>query len=301
MRPSRSRSSVELGLLTLALAAPAGACPCGAPAGAAPAWTTPSERVAVSAVSGWSHELGTYDARGRAWPLPQGVATERATLDLAVAWRALPSLELAASVAGAWTRAAQPGVTREGISLGDSAFRARWESAVPMSPARPSVALWVGARAPTGERDTGANALTSAGLGHWVLSLGAEARWRLGARWELSAATELGVRAPATWNGATVTPGPRALLALAAVWRPSTRLALSAAVSAWWEAAPWIHGAQSPDASVYRVGPSVGASWQVADALRALASLSVDPRVDGFGANGSANLRATLGLTWTAR
>lgn len=301
MRPSRSPGSIELTLALLAMSAPAAACPCGAPAGAAPAWTTVGERIALNVTAGWTHEYGTFDARARARPLPPGVSTERATLDLTAAWRALPSLELSAGLAGAWTRAAQPGTLREGISLGDSTFRARWESPAPRSPARPALALWGAIRAPTGDRDEGVNVLTAVGLGHWELSLGAQARWHLGRAWELSAAAELGLRAPATRGDATVTPGPRALVALAAVWRPSPRLALNASLSAWWEAPMWIRGEQSPDAGAYRVGPGAGASWQVREGLRVMTSVSVDPRVDGLGANGGANLRATLGITAALR
>jgi hypothetical protein len=40
--------------------------------------------------------------------------------------------------------------------------------------------------------------------------------------------------------------------------------------------------------------------WQVTPALRLLAALGVDPRVDHLGANTSANVRGSLGFSWAA-
>jgi hypothetical protein len=300
MRPSRSRRCAESLLAALALAAPAAACPCGAPAGAFPAWTALDERVTVTALTGWSREIGSFDARSRALPQPRGVRSDRVTLDLLAAWRAHRSVELALGVAAAWTRTELPGIAAEGFALGDTSLRARWESPVPVSPAAPAVALWGAVRAPTGGRDLRANGLTSVGLGHWELGLGVETRWRFGLRWSLSVGAELGLRAPADVGGTTYTPGPRAAALLSVIGRPTDRLAISLGLSAWLEAAPWLDGVAAEDAVVHRVGPALGLSWQVVDAVRVLGSVSVDALVDGLGANSPANVRATLGLSWAA-
>lgn len=273
------------------------ACPCGAPAGAFPAWSALDERLTFTAVTAWSMELGTFDERSRTRSLPPGVSTHRATLDLLASWRPSAPWELTLGVAGMFTSAALPGLRAEGISLGDSTFRARWE--LPSSaPSRPTLALWSTLRAPTGARDEGANGLSSAGLGHWELALGAELRWAVASRWALSVGLELGARAPATHGGVEITPGPRGAALLLAVWRPSDDIALSIGLSAWTEAPAWVAGVADDVPWSYRVGPALGMSAQLSPALRLLASIAVDPPIDGFGARSPANLRASLGLSW---
>ncbi|MFO0628575.1 MAG: transporter, partial [Polyangiales bacterium] len=211
MRPWRSRRCAELAaaLLVLSASREARACPCGAPAGAFPAWTALDERLTLSLVLGAHAEHGSFDEHGRAWPLPARVSMHRLLADLTVAWRPAPAWELAASVSAAWSDARQPGLAAEGVALGDTALRARWEG--PRSPRRgvPGAAVWSGVRIPTGDRDPRAQGLTGVGLGHWELSLGGELRWDLAARWSASVGAELGVRAPARWNDVDVTPGPR--------------------------------------------------------------------------------------------
>lgn len=300
MRRSPSPRCAELALAALLFGAPVAACPCGAPSGAFPAWTALDERLTVTALAGYAGEVGSFDDRARAWPLPRDVAAHRVSLDLLAAWRPVAAVELSLGVAAAWSRASQPGVLAEGISLGDSAFRARWE--LPRSPSAgvPAAALWLGARAPTGERDPRANGLTSVGLGHWEASLGGELSWSFGARWTLSVGVELGARAPAVWNDVEVTPGPRGAALLLAVWRPSERVALSAGVTAWLELSPWVQGVREDPSVSHRVGPTLGVSWQALPALRVLASAGVDPLLDGFGGNATASVRATLGLSWAA-
>lgn len=302
MTPWRSRRCAELAaaLLALGISREAAACPCGAPAGAFPAWTAMDERLTLSLVLGAAAEHGSFDDRGRAWPLPAGVSATRITSDLTVAWRASPAWELTASVAAAWSSVSLPGIAVEGIALGDSALRARWEGPRSLPRGAPMVALWTGVRAPTGDRDPRAQGLTSVGLGHWELSLGGELRWDLAARWTVSVGAELGVRAPARWEGVEMLPGPRGAVLLLAVWRPHDDVALSAGITGWAEVPAWIEGHQDDVPWSYRLGPTAGVIWQVTPALRLLASLGVDPRVDHLGANTSANVRGSLGLSWAA-
>lgn len=301
MKPWPSRRCAEaLGALAACtFTTVAAACPCGAPAGAFPAWTAPDERLTFSAMFGASTEHGSFDARGRAWPSPDGVSSHRVTADLIAAWRPAPAWELAASVAGGWSATRLPGLQAESIALGDSALRVRWESPRTTSGAAPEVALWTGLRAPTGDHDARAFGLTAAGLGHWEMSLGGELRWTLSRRWSLSVGAELGARAPARREGVEVTPGPRVAGLLLAVWRPTNPLALSLGVSAWSESPAWIDGQQDDAGWSYRLGPTVGLSWQLARALRLLATVSADPRVDHLGAGASAELRGSLGLSWS--
>lgn len=285
----------------VALAAPAArACPCGTPAGGIPAWTGPSERVAVSLGVGWVRELGAWDHRARAHANPANVRSDRALFEAAAAWRATPSVELSLAAAAAYTDAALDGVAYHGAALGDLTLRARWDGPFPFSERAPRVSLWSGARIPTGDAATNqlAGAVAGIGLGHVEVPLGVELRWRFGAPWELAVATELGVRLPAERGGATVLPGPRALVAISGVWRPTTRVAVTLGLNAWFELAPWIEGASSGE-HAYRFGPVAGASVQLVAALRASLSVAVDPPVDGFGANATANARTALAITWS--
>lgn len=302
MKPSRSRRCAELAaLLALALPRAAGACPCGAPAGAFPAWTAPDERLTLSLVLGAAAEHGSFDHRGGAWPLPAGVSARRLTADLYVAWRPSPAWELTASAAAAWSAVSLPGLSVEGIALGDSALRARWEGPPSLRRGAPRVAVWTGLRAPTGDRDPRAQGLTSVGLGHWELSLGAELRWDLAARWAVSVGAELGVRAPARWDGVEMLPGPRGAALLLAVWRPHEDVAISLGLTGWAEVPAWIEGRQDDVSWSYRLGPTAGVSWQVIPSLRLLAAVGVDSRVDHLGANTAADVRGSLGLSWSAR
>ncbi|MDB4931906.1 MAG: hypothetical protein JWM10_4390, partial [Myxococcaceae bacterium] len=120
---------LAVGMAALLAGGAAQACPCGAALGPVAPWTLPAEGVAVAAGLSGQTELGSVDGQGRAWSAPRGVSTQRVFVDLAAAWRVVPSVELAAQWSAAWADVTLPGAASRGVIAGDLGLRARWEAA----------------------------------------------------------------------------------------------------------------------------------------------------------------------------
>lgn len=284
--------------LSVSLAASAaGACPCGASLGPVAPWTQAAQQVAVAAGVSWQTELGTVDAQGRAYASPRGVATNRALLDLAAAWRALPSLELAAQWSAAYTAVTLPGASSDGFAAGDVTVRARWEAAAPLRRVVPQAALWLALRAPTGS--VGASSLatvTGLGLGAWEPALGAELRWRVSEPVTLLALTELGVRVAPVGD---VRPGVRWMAGLAAAHQVTARWGWTVALSEVLEGDATERGQTVADTGTRRTLLAVGASARWSDALRTMLSVSGDLPLPGLDRNITSQLRAGVTLVWS--
>lgn len=286
--------------VTLAWSAGATACPCGAQPGPVMAVTGAADRVGARVGLAWQHELGSYDASGRAWANPAGVSTERGLLDVALAWRALPSWELAAMTTASVTALELPGVSSRAFAWGDTSLRARWDAHAAMpGDAAPSWAVWGSVRMPTATDTVGSSALSSAtglGLGSWEFSLGTELRWLVGARWQLAAGVEAGVRAGEGPTGAT--PGPRVNVMGTVAYGIGDDTTLSLGAVAQWEA-PLRAGGQWVDGSATRVlTVSLSATHWFDDAWTGLAAVSLTPPIDGLGAGVPATLRVAVGAAF---
>lgn len=284
--------------LAVTLATPAAlGCPCGASLGPVAAWTLPSERVAVSSTLGFQTEVGTVDAQGRVWSSPAGVSTHRALLDLAVAWRVVPSIELAAQWSAAYTALTLPGATSAGASPGDVALRARWESAAPLRRAVPQVAAWAALRVPTGGMGDGALAtVTGLGLGAWEPALGAELRWSVSIPVTLLGLTEVGVRVAPLRE---VRPGVRWMVGAAVAHQVTARWGWTAALAEVIEGSSSEGGQWVDDSGTRRTLLSLGGSARWSEQLRTMVTVSGDLPAPGLGSNITTQLRAGLTLVWS--
>jgi hypothetical protein len=298
MSPSSACSFRSALVVALALAPrTAPACPCGPGAAPVTSLTTPDEAFALRLSVAALTETATWDDRARAWPSPAAVRTRRVIVELAGAWRPGRRVELMALVGGAYTAADQPGVTVRAASLGDVTVRARWEAHD--GPAW-RVALSGAVRAPTGSAVTGtlANGVAGLGLGAWELALGGEVARRSPDRGEVGVAAEAGLRAPAERaQGGTWTPGPRVSVTAFGAWRATPVLTWTASVSHVLELDAWRDGERVDGSGARRTTVATGLNLRVASALWS-ASIAADPWVDGLGANATATLRATVGVTW---
>ena len=285
--------------LALALLSPgaAAACPCGAALGPVAPWTLPAEQVAFASSLSFQTELGTVDPQGHAWSTPAGVATNRALLDLATAWRVVPSLELAAQWSAAYTALTLPGASSAVASVGDVSLRARWEAAAPLRRVVPQVAAWAALRMPTGDLGDGSLAtVTGLGLGAWEPALGAELRWSVSTPVTLIALTEVGVRVAPVRQ---VVPGVRWTTGLAVAHQVTARFGWTAALSEVVEgeareAGQWVDGT-----GTRRTLLAVGLSARWSDSLRTMASVSGDLPVPGVESNVTTQLRAGVTLVWS--
>lgn len=275
----------------------AAACPCGASLGPVAPWTQAADRFALAAGVSWQEELGTVDAQGRAWSSPQGVATHRALLDVAAAWRALPSLELAAQWSAAYTAVTLPGAASDGATAGDLTVRGRWESAAPLRRAVPQVGLWGALRAPTGSAGNGSlAAVTGLGLGAWEPALGGELRWRVSEPLTLLALTEVGVRVAPLGD---VRPGVRWMAGLAVAHQATARVGWTVALSEVVEGDATERGQAVADSGTRRTLLAAGANLRWTDQIRTMLSVSTDVPVPGLERNITTQLRAGVTLVWS--
>lgn len=273
------------------------ACPCGAALGPVAPWTQAAEAVAFAATLSWQSELGTVDAQGRAWATPPGVATHRALLDLAAAWRVIPSLELAAQWSAAYTAITLPGASRAEATAGDVSVRARWESAAPLRRVVPQVALWGGLRAPTGSSGNGSlAAVTGLGLGAWEPSLGAELRWRVSEPVTLLALSEVGVRVAPLGD---VRPGVRWMAGVAVAHQVTARWGWTAALSEVLEGEATERGQTVEGSDTRRTLLALGASARWTEHLRSMLSVSTDVPIPGIERNVTTQFRAGVSLVWS--
>jgi hypothetical protein len=275
----------------------AGACPCGAALGPVAPWTQAAETVAVASAVSVQVEPGTVDLRGRPWSAPSGVATRRVVLDLAAAWRVLPSVELAAQWSAAYTAFTLPGVSGAEAIPGDLALRARWESAAPLRRVVPQVAAWAALRAPTG--GTGAAGLatvTGLGLGAWEPALGAELRWSVSAPVTVLTLTELGLRVAPI---GVARPGLRWMLGAAVAHQATARWGWTAALTEIIEGEAVEGGQPAAGSSTRRTLLALGASVRWTDALRTAVTVSGDLPVPGLERNVTTQLRAGVTVVWS--
>jgi hypothetical protein len=286
--PNWTGFSIALFVATWLRPCVAQACPCGPDAGPAAALTRTGDRVALSIGLTWARETGTWDTHTRAWPQPLGARVDHGALDVALALRVGDAWEFSARSSLVARSVAHPGFGNQGLGLGDTFVRARWETPSASTPtSTPDVALWAQLRAPSaleGERAL-AWALPSSGLGAWELALGTQLRWRVASQVTLALALEAGTR--------TGGLGPRAVAAVAAQWLPTDRTALSATISEVWEV-------DAQHLGVFRrTTAAIGGAVQLSTRWRPSALIACDLRFDGLGRDASAWCRASIASTWT--
>lgn len=288
---------LSLAIAALLVTPAAAACPCGSALGPVAPWTLAADRVAVAASLSYQGELGTVDAQGRAWSSPPGVATHRALLDLAAAWRVVPSVELSAQWSAAYTDLTLPGASSASATLGDLAFRARWESAASLRRAVPQVAAWAALRLPTGDAGSGALAtVTGLGLGAWEPALGAELSWSLSTPLTLSVLTEAGLRVAPL---GPVRPGVRWMLGAAMAHQLSSRWGWTAALTEIIEGEATEAGQSVSGSGTRRTLLALGASTRWTDRLRSVLTVSADLPLDGLESNVTTQLRAGVTVVWS--
>lgn len=293
----RSSPAIAAALVATLAVPAARACPCGGALGPVAPWTLAADRVAASASLSYQGELGTVDARGRAWSVPPGVATHRALLDLAAAWRVVPSVELAAQWSAAYTDLTLPGASSAAVTAGDLSLRGRWESAAPLRRVVPQVAAWVALRLPTGDSGSGALAtVTGLGLGAWEPALGAELRWSVSTPVTLIALTEVGVRVAPL---GPVRPGVRWMLGAAVSHQLSSRWGWTAALTEVLEGEATEGGQSVAGSGTRRTLLALGATTQWTDRLRTMMTISGDVPVPGLESNITTQLRAGVTVVWS--
>ncbi len=287
---------LSLAIAALLAAPSALACPCGSALGPVAPWTLAADRVAASASLSYQGELGTVDAHGHAWSSPPGVATHRALLDLAAAWRVVPSVELSAQWSAAYTDLTLPGASSASANVGDLSLRGRWESAASLRRVVPQVAAWAALRMPTGDAGSGLATVTGLGLGAWEPALGAGLSWSLSTPLTLSVLTEVGLRVAPL---GPVRPGVRWMLGAAVAHQLSSRWGWTAALTEIIEGEATEAGQTVSGSGTRRTLLSLGASTRWTDRLRTLTTVSADLPLDGLESNVTTQLRAGVTLVWS--
>lgn len=292
-----ARRHALLALASVLAPSVATACPCGLSLGPMTPWTRPDDRVAIAGTLSFIPELGTMDAQGRAYSNPAGTATTRLVLDVAAGWRPIPSLEIAAMWSAGYTWNTLPAGDSNMAEAGDASVRVRWEAPVPLRRAIPQVAAWAALRMPTGYATATPSAtITGLGLGSWEPALGAELRWHATDTLTLSFVADAGIRAG---SFLAVQPGPRLTVAAVISHLFSRRFGwVASAVQSWeWDASRG--GNTVADSGTRRLTLTAGATAQLADHWRAVASVGGDVPIDGFGANIILRLRAGVTVIWS--
>ncbi len=263
--------------------------------------TASTEHLAIATGLSVLGETGTWDVGSVARGEPAGVRTDRVLVDIAVAYRPVPRIELVAQGSASVSLADAPGVHLAGRALGDTFVRARWDVRDPDERLPwPGVGLVFGVRAPTGDVGADASALSDVagtGLGAWELSAGVDLRRSLGSVWMLGVAVEGAARLPDESTGTDRLLGPRVTTALSLMYRPTDDLAVSLSVAEWWEGPTVLGGVNEPDSSLRRTTVSAGLTTRT-EALRWTAVVAADPGFNGFGTNGVTTLRVGLLAAW---
>jgi hypothetical protein len=224
------------------------------------------------------------------------VATHRALLDLAAAWRVVPSVELSAQWSAAYTDLTLPGASSASASVGDLSLRGRWESAASLRRVVPQVAAWAALRMPTGDAGSGLATVTGLGLGAWEPSLGAGLSWSLSTPLTLSVLTEAGLRVAPL---GPVRPGVRWMLGAAVAHQLSSRWGWTAALTEIIEGEATEAGQSVSGSGTRRTLLSLGASTRWTDRLRTLMTVSADLPLGGLESNVTTQLRAGVTLVWS--
>ena len=306
--------AVTLGAVLLMCSVAAGptASACGACSGASGfggALTGNDERWSVALASLGRVQIGSWDEAGhRRSRNPSNVGAYDATLQLALAVRPIRPFELAVMGGAGIAYLDAPGLATVSSSPTDLTMRARFDLLMedPSRPTRPASAVWITARAPTGNISdplgaSTAGAIGSFGLGTWELAFGADVRRTFADRYQPFLALEEAARLPDTSLGFLRRLGPRTTARIGLNVFVSDWITLSALAEWNWEPDVELHDQQVPDSSEERTSVLVAASLRGPGWFRGSLSAGMDVPIDTLGRNADATFRVgvTVGYAGT--
>ncbi len=299
---------------------PVSACPCRGSSGPGGALTSQLDTFGASFTQSVLFVHGGWSPFGEYADLGSGAMQTQLDYALALAWRAVDTVELGADVAYGRQSTSAVGFSSERTSFGDTSLRARWEAFDEPMPWRgepwPSVAGVFTVRTPTGSVDPprqpdegrvqsgttgtiGASA-SSQGLGSWEMGLAVDLSRRITAWWRVNAVGEVAFRLPDDSIGLERRLPPRAFTQASLVHSPSTTMTLGLSTDLGWEADVRFDG-QKRSGTTQRLW-NVGAFWTLRSektGVRTGILIRHAPPVDEISVNAARATSVGVSLGWS--